>query len=136
MDPTYWAAHASLGRRMLSVYGLGPFGLGPAPRPLALATNNVRPSVDTSTPVGYHPVGMLPATTSRRPLVLPARRMTSTASAPAFATYKTSAAGDRARALGLLPTGAPRYGARSMVRLTVSVDRSMTEVWSLSVSAA
>src|SRR5438046_1541044 len=54
MLPMYWAPAAGRGT------GLGPRGLGPAPRPFALVTNRVRPSRDTVTVVGYQAVGMRP----------------------------------------------------------------------------
>lgn len=83
---------------------------------------------------------MRPAITSRdrpRSLFVLAWRMTSTSSAPASASARCSVppSGARASAFGLLPTGAWRYGASSTVRLTARRLRSMTDSWSLSVSA-
>src|SRR5258708_31296151 len=48
---------------LLDTVGCGPFGLGPAPRPLPFATSRVSPAASTA--VGYQPTGMRPTRRSR-----------------------------------------------------------------------
>src|SRR5258708_5808138 len=66
------------------VYGLGPPGLGPAPRPLALSTSSSLPLLETSRAVGYQAVGIRPWTLSS-PCLAP-REMTATSLFAALAT--------------------------------------------------
>src|SRR5215472_13071368 len=127
---TYW-----LGSWPRTV-GLGPFTLGPAPRPLAFSTNSVRPLGETARPVGYHAVGIMPRT---RPPRAPSSRsswprseIASTSLLPALATNSVRPSGETASAFGLLPSAAPAYGARSNVRVTALVAVLTTETVSLS----
>src|SRR5207302_6266769 len=101
--------------------GLGPRGLGPAPNPFALVTNNVRPSRATVTVVGYHAVGISP--TTRGPTAAAEgspRSMTATSLFPALATKSRRPSGLTARPAGTLPSGAPGYGASEIVATTRS----------------
>src|SRR5438270_2284024 len=110
-------------------YGLGPSGFGPLPRPLALVMYSSLPSGATATPVGYQAVGIRPLT--RSPVSsLPPSCTTATSLLPAFATYSLSP--ETASAFGLLPCRASGYGARSMVRVTMSRLVSITDTVSLS----
>src|ERR671938_1234282 len=107
IDPTNWLA--GVPRR----YGPGPSGFDPVPSPFALVTYSSLPSGATATPVGYHAVGIRPATWSLGP-----SSTTATSLLPALATYSVSA--KTASAFGLLPCRASGYGARSIARVTTS----------------
>src|SRR5262249_37237478 len=94
IEPTYWLGG-------WSPIGDGPVPFGPAPSPLAFATNSVPPSPETAIPVGYQAVGINPAT-------FPAgKSTTATSLSPALATYSRLPSGARASAFGLAPTSAP-----------------------------
>src|SRR5207302_1894625 len=122
--------------------GLGPRGLGPAPNPFALVTNNVRPSRATVTVVGYHAVGIRPTTRGptaaaegsprsvTAPPLLPAlasgvrralgaTRKTVSVRSPQLLTYAFSPVAVTATAYGSGPAGAAAPGrpvARSTAR--------------------
>src|SRR5437879_2257597 len=97
-----------------------PSRLAPEPFPLPLRTNSVRPSEDVATAVGYHPVGMSPATRILdRPI-----RTTATALFPAMATYNVRPSGESASALGSLPVGARGERATASCSTTTPVRRS------------
>ena len=95
IDPTY-----SLGLVGAVEVGSGYPGpsLGPAPSPLALATNSLEPV--TATSLAYQQVGIDPRTW---PL---AASITSTSLLPEFATYRVCRSGDRVSPVGLVPTSA------------------------------
>src|ERR1700760_1218960 len=80
--------------------GLGPSGLGWDPLPLPFNTNK-RPSRNARTVVGYHPVGIYPATL----LSLPDTSATAMAFTSEQAMYKVFRSGVRERELGVIPTG-------------------------------
>src|SRR5882757_4501152 len=124
MEPAYWSGAVWAARE-----GSGWPGplFGPAPIPLPLVTNRVLAVAMTE--VGYQAVGIRPIT--RRA----ARSTTATSLLPALATYSSRPSGEMLRASGLLPTGAPGYGARSMVWVTAFEARSITLTWSESPSA-
>src|SRR5437879_1941492 len=126
----YWVS------AVLLATGLGPWGLGPAPNPFALVTNNVRPSRATVTVVGYHAVGINPATRGASAAAEgPSRSTTAISLFPALEMKSRSPSGLTARPSGMLPSGAPGYGASEIVPTTRSLTVSTTEMLSSSVFA-
>src|SRR5512142_3472689 len=88
----------------------GPSGLGPAPRPLPFTTIRVSPSATTA--VGYHSVGMRPASLSSpfaaaTPERLAERSNTATAFASPSAANRRVPSAERASALGVEPSPGP-----------------------------
>ena len=110
----------------------GGFGLlGPAPRPLALATYSVSPSALTRTLLGHQPTGIWPITL---PPLLPWRSITPTALIPTSATYSMSPFGLKARPTGWMPLrrlSAPFRIDRSIRWSSLNVFGWRTEIVSL-----
>src|ERR1700731_2661863 len=104
IDPAYWLGAA--GSSDLVGSGCPGPALGPAPRPLALVTNNFDPI--TLTVLGYQPVGIRPRTASR------SVSMTAMSLSPQSATNSVLSSSESASPTGLAPTGAPEYGARAI----------------------
>src|SRR4051794_21390202 len=91
--------------------------------PLPTPTSRVFPSGLTATAVGYQPVGMNPLTADLRGA---STSMTATQLLSALATYRVSPSGLRARASGVLPSGA--FGNRAVEIVSTTCPRfvSMT----------
>src|SRR5437588_6208061 len=121
--------------------GCGPFGLGPAPRPLPFATSRVSPAASTA--VGYQPTGMRPTRRSRprsrpeaaTPEVADERSKTATALLSDSATSRRRPAAASARALGVLPSGGPAGGASRSCAITRRVRVSTTATRSVLAEA-
>src|SRR5213594_4224548 len=107
-------------RCVLALRGFGPSGFGDDPRPLPFTTKSVSP--DATTPVGYQPTGMRPASRS-----LPfadavfdvADVRSNTATAFASATYRRVPSFESASAFGVLPSPGPSGGG-STNRATIA----------------
>src|ERR1700757_1110264 len=125
IDPEYWSGAA--GSSGLVGSGCPGPALGPAPKPLALVTNNFEPI--TVTVLGYQPVGIRPRTESR------SVSMTAMSLSPQLATNSVLSLSESASPTGLAPTCAPGYRARAIVPSTVEVPVSITVTSSLSAAA-
>ena len=101
--------------------GWGPRGLAAGARPLPLRTRTFSPEASKATPVGYQPVGMKPIAR-----LSPGRRTSTTATVllSAFATRRVPPSGERARALGVLPSGASGRRATPTCSIALREARS------------
>src|SRR5262249_59421278 len=82
----------------LTTNGFGPFWWGPLPSPLPVSQTSVFPFGVTRTSVGYAAVGTRP---TREPSAV---SKTASSSAEDSATYSLEPSGERASAVGLVPT--------------------------------
>src|SRR5262245_14874965 len=98
-------------------------GFGFDCNPLPTPTSRFLPSGVTATAVGYQPVGMNPLTADRRGA---STSITATQLLSALATKSVSPSGERARASGVLPSGA--FGKRAVEIVSTTWPRlvSMT----------